>query len=425
MSLISGNGNRINIADNVSTGNSSTAKNPRERNVNQEGYINSTDKNVIVPIFGLNSSGTSSKNVLTIDLAGRLQDDNEHSTSDTAGEADKVPLSLEYQSSFAGASPMRNKSTSNKSIGSTAIDEAKSKENIMYLAKSFKPQTSILPPKSQSRSDLGISERPVVPSTTAIPTANVLPVRTTTPLRTIVPPNAPTQARARAPSVEHQNQNQYHPTSRSAPSFEHQTPSSSSASRPRKDYSSIKFDPVPFPPARVPIESSRTHVSQYDVGEYFTKAITEDRGDGNGYGRRIHLPPVFDPDYFLGDREGVVNALKRFCDEERRMREDEDKTVGHLIEKFQEISPSDYNMIIHRFGFDKIYSISDSVLHIYHPYPSPNSPFKDKRMEEIIEIVVEEDDDDRDTAPKEKSYTVDGALQNVSVSGLKREHGKN
>lgn len=421
MSVISGNGNRIIMSDNASTGNSSSANNPREKNGSQEGFVTSTDKNVIVPIFGQNNLGTNSKNVLTIDLAGRLQDDTEFSATDTAAEADRVPLSLDYQSSFAGASPMRNKSISNKSMGSTATDEAKSKENILYLAKSFKPQTSILPPKSQSRSDLGAPEKPVCAApTTAIPTTNVVPARATTPLSTIVPQNAPQQSRARAPSVENQNQ----ATSRAAPSFEHQIPSSSSVVRPRRDYSSVKYDPVPFPPARTPIESSRSHVSQYDVGEYFTKAVTEDRGDGNGYGRRIHLPPVFDPDYFLGDREGVVNALKRFCDEERRMREDEDKTVGHLIEKFQEISPSDYNMIIHRFGFDKIYSISDSVLHIYHPYPSPNSPFKDKRMEEIIEIVVEEDDDDKDMAPKEKSYTVDGALQNVSVSGLKREHGK-
>lgn len=165
---------------------------------------------------------------------------------------------------------------------------------------------------------------------------------------------------------------------------------------------------------------------QYDVSEYFTKDVTQDRGDGNGYGRRIHLPPVFDPDYFLGDREGVVNALKRFRDEERRMHEDGDKSVGHLIEKYQELAPSDYNMIIHRFGFDKIYSISESVLYIYHPYPSPKSPFKDKFMEEIIEIEEEPDDAaDRDNAPKEKSYTVDRDLQNVSVSGLKREHGKN
>lgn len=421
MSLISGNGNRIILSDNASTGNSSTANNPRDKNASQEGFITSTDKNVTVPNFGLNSSGTSSKNVLKIDLAGRLQDDNENSNTDSGQEAaDKVPLSLDYQSSFAGASPMRNKSISNQPKGSTAIDEAKSKENILYLAKSFKPQTSILPPKPQTRSDQSTSEKPVCAApTTATTTTNVIPARATTPSRNVVPPNASAPSRA-APSSEHHNQ----PTSRSAPSYEHQTPSSSSAGRPRRDYSLVKFDPVPFPPAREPIESSRTHVSQYDVGEYFTKAITEDRGDGNGYGRRIHLPPVFDPDYFLGDREGVVNALKRFSDEERRMREDEDKTVGHLIEKFQEISPSDYNMIIHRFGFDKIYSISDSVLHIYHPYPSPNSPFKDKRMEEIIEIIVEEDDDDKDAAPKEKSYTVDGALQNVSVSGLKREHGK-
>lgn len=184
----------------------------------------------------------------------------------------------------------------------------------------------------------------------------------------------------------------------------------------------MKFDPVKFPSARVANESSKIYVPKYDVSAHFATTISEDKGDGRGYGRRISFPVVFDPDYFLGDREGVVNSLKRFRREERRIREEE-KSVGSLIEKFRDISASDYNhQIINHFGFEKIYSIYDSVSHVYHPYPSPNSPFINK----IPEPIPEEDDgsdDEKSHERTDKSFAAERDFLNVSVSGLKREHG--
>lgn len=184
----------------------------------------------------------------------------------------------------------------------------------------------------------------------------------------------------------------------------------------------MKFDPVPFPAARVANESTDMYVPRYDVSEYLHTVTVEDKGDGSGFGRRINSPAVFDPDYFLGDREGVVNSLKRFRREERRIREEE-KSVGSLIEKFRDISASDYNhQIINHFGFEKIYSIYDFVKHVYHPFPSANSPFLNKIPEPVHE-EEEGSDDDKSHDNREKCFAAERDFLNVSVSGLKREHG--
>lgn len=197
--------------------------------------------------------------------------------------------------------------------------------------------------------------------------------------------------------------------------------SSSGAARNDKKVSLTKSDPTKIPVARAVIESTKPLVSLYDVEDYFSREITEDKSDGRGYGKRIYLPPAFDKDYFLGDREGVVNSLKRFRNEVHRIQE---KSVGSLIEKFRDLSPADYNnQMIHHFGYDKIYSIYDTVKNVYHPYPSPNSPFQ-KTYVEPVESDDESDDDESESGVKEKGYKADLDMINVSVSGLKREHGK-
>ena len=239
-------------------------------------------------------------------------------------------------------------------------------------------------------------------------------------------PESPAQSNcsaARSPSHQQtvQTIRPVTPTQTASSSQQQNSSSSSGAARNYDNTSTGQFSPFIIPAARAVVESTKILVSLYDVEDYFSREITEDKSDGRGYGKRIYLPPAFDKDYFLGDREGVVNSLKRFRNEVHRIQE---KSVGSLIEKFRDLSPSDYNnQIIHHFGYDKIYSIYDTVKNVYHPYPSPNSPFQ-KTYVEPVESESESEDDESENGVKERGYRAELDNIHVSVSGLKREHGK-
>ena len=173
-------------------------------------------------------------------------------------------------------------------------------------------------------------------------------------------------------------------------------------------------------------------------GKYYTNAITVDSRDGKGYGRRIRIPPRIERESFLSYRQGVVISLKRKRTEIMRLSQKE-KSVGRLIEKFRDLSPAEYDhMIIHHFGFEKIYSISDSVLQEYNPHPNIKSPFRNKNARFAFEndgkYEKVEGEQARQvnasyspvTTPYKSNSNAHAATfpSTVSVKALKTEHGK-
>ena len=206
--------------------------------------------------------------------------------------------------------------------------------------------------------------------------------------------------------------------------------------------------PVKLPkPRQLPTESPRSGKENPNFfspnGKYYTNAITVDSRDGKGYGRRIRIAPNISKEVFLLCKQGVVISLKMKKLETYRLSLKE-KSVGKLIEKFRYISPQD-QLSIHYFGFEKMYSISDIVLQEYNPNPSLKSPYVNKNAQFAFEndgkFEKIEGERKRQTnlsyqpnLPKEpiplhSSVTTSNSFAasfpaSVSVSELKREHGK-
>ena len=251
-------------------------------------------------------------------------------SGDTGSFVDTVPPEESFRTSHYGSPSSRTFSLSNRdpnkmkelsipsspssSSSLSSPSDSKSRDNILYLAKSFRSRPSILPPKT--------------------------------------------------------------PTSSSSSGY-----SSSMKITYRYDYST-KHLPVKLPkPRKIIISKTRKNCCNTinifaKNGTYYTDNITVDNRDGKGYGRRIKIPPNIDKNIFLNYKQGVVISLKRKKNELLRLSQ-KDKSVCKLIEKFKSLSPEDYDhMIIHQFGLEKIYSISDSVLQEYNPNPGKNSPYR-------------------------------------------------
>lgn len=118
-------------------------------------------------------------------------------------------------------------------------------------------------------------------------------------------------------------------------------------------------------------------------GKYQSRNISIDSRDGKGYGRKINIQPKLNKELFLSNKDGIIVSLQK---KNLELLSISSENVVSLINKFTDLTPEDYDhMAIHRFGFEKIYSISDTVLQEYNPFPSVNNPYKNKNTNKALD----------------------------------------
>jgi len=121
---------------------------------------------------------------------------------------------------------------------------------------------------------------------------------------------------------------------------------------------------------------------QNDDKNRYSRNISINSRDGKGYGRKIKIQPKLNKELFLLNRDGIIVSLKKRGLESDIIPEN----VGNLVTKFRDLVPEDYDhMAIHQFGFEKIYSISDTILQEYNPKPSKKSPYQYIHTEKALD----------------------------------------
>lgn len=176
------------------------------------------------------------------------------------------------------------------------------------------------------------------------------------------------------------------PTTPITPKFHVSSSSSSSGNRNNNNNYSNNNLPLPIPrnsksySTQNKIKSSQQINGHFSPkGKYYSKDITVDSRDGKGYGRKIKILPRLTKELFLNNKNSCIQSNKKTLYKDKERLRLLDKNVNTLIIKFQALTPEDYDhMIIHHFGFEKIYSISEIILQEYNPHPNDRSPYRTK-----------------------------------------------
>lgn len=178
-------------------------------------------------------------------------------------------------------------------------------------------------------------------------------------------------------------------------------------------------------------------------GKYYTNIITVDSRDGKGYGRRIRIAPNINKEIFLNCRQGVVISLKMKKLESFRLLRKE-KSVGKLIEKFRYLSPQDpISMHYFGFEkmyciSDIVLQEYNPNPSLKSPYVNKNAQFafeNDGKFERIEGVrkkqtnLSYQPNQPKQTVSFHSSVTTSNSFAasfpaSVSVSELKKEHGK-